>query len=431
MDTLAYKEHCQRLITCYQHPEAGDPSPTAADSMGLASTNREEQSRLIGLVIDSDYELFSKDAYEWALNPASFESVADAHLTYLALWGLKTIVGKRKPKDRAGVMATISVHIIRSRNLSPFMVRGNGINSIIFPNSFFKMLDNFYQAYLVGVRQGRTDEVTGKTLHANSGIVTDHVGGLSAWRALKADYASCRHWINQLIQHMVFNEALPDHMQLMSDSVLWEMATKVLDMLGYGVSKRSQMQQGKAPIEQVTSAVYLTVVFALLHEVAHVALDLVLQDDRRDKSGYGSGPVESLVDSMAYRAYFDYIDKVIDDKSCPIYFPDNITAHMFGPASFFMAILCRYRVGQLFVGLTNDNATTTPEYQSVIQRRREVVARRNYLIDIVAHTASQREMLPEYRNQLLQALMEFYVMEKAIIEFFKPKHKVDIGPIGA
>ncbi len=398
--------------------------------MGLSSTSREDQARLIGLLCDSDKETFPSKNYEWASDPTSYESSADSHLVYLALWCLRKLFPKIGQEDRPMQMPTISAHLLRSRNLSPFLVRENGVRSVILPSGFFKMLHSFYRAYFVGVSKGRTPMVLEKTKSKQSGLSTDHIGGLSLWRALSHDFESCRPWINQQVQHMVFNEVLPDHLQLLSDAELSRIANDILGLLGYKEVLSAEPPKIDNLTLQVTSATYLTIVFAVFHEVSHIVLDAISNDDKVLRGNYGAGPMESLIDAMAYQAYYDYVEQILVDKSYVLHFPDDVTAHIFGPASLFMVTGCAYNVVQYFIAFSEEKARDKLAYQTISRCHDEVARRKNALIDVIANDGEKKALPLEKKRQLLLALQEFYVMEYAINKFFKPPGKTSIGTLG-
>ena len=403
----------------YEHPAAPHPEPSVASVLSLDNLEPDDAIAAIRAIHESNPDLFADAA--WALNGDNYAIAAEAHLQHLATWGAAWLWQAYSSDIKASSPAVAAVRVVRNRNLSPLTRAIDGIQFLIFPTGFVNMVDAFMRGYAVALSLSKASTASEDSTAHDSGLDSDLIGGASIWRLLKADFERARGWLSDVVNPMLLNEVLPAHLQMVEDDALQGFLAGGRGFLQgrlYPTGREDEIPPYQLT-PQVASANYLVTVFALFHELAHVALDRALASTGTEK--------ESTIDRIAFQLYYHYLSGSGPNWKPRLDFPRGNARLVFGAAGFYMIAICRQTVRLYFRALTRrDDQARKPAnavrgvQSSIVQ----LMVRRNELGLHIARSATGQSS--EMATDLLNTLAESMVMEMAVKQLFRPADEVNI-----
>jgi hypothetical protein len=398
-------------------------APSIEDILGIAGLSIDTELARIRELLAAVHDNRDRERYSWALSATNYSCSADAHLQFQLLSFL-AIARKQLPGFAENVTNAIEVGCLDSRNYSLWIKHAEDHTTIGVPIVFVKGINEFYRAHFELKKLGAMCPVKASPLEQ----ATNFIGGQDIETAIKLEPQ--RSWLRLGQMVGVFSASdlfeitslIPDEFRDQEDIYAPELIAS-LDSLfkEFGVTTDPCL---RLPLTaEVRGATYLTIAFALCHEICHelngdkarVGDVVKLGDDASNTDQ------ELAADYLALALYTSFVLSVALHKDLS-QIVDSIPGSCrfsLGPSGFFAAATSIW-LGKLIFDFPKGPQTTMDQQKAVeyFKNLEEIGVRRSFLNDSMLKFANMvgSDGQEQEARMFKGVLAETYAVEFALQE---------------
>ncbi len=366
------------------------------------STVEDEINEMLLLINSSKKTDYKSTA--WQFEQSSYNSVSEAHLQFLIMWGFQkscNLIGLKIDLEKS---FPIIIRVIKSIQLSPYVVKEDNCYYIVLPTYFFRVINMFLDSHTEIENQGS------KFAKASSDttIKTNYIGGKSIELAIINNFKKAVETVEnfkglvpgiELFHDLIgfdfdfekggFPIYFPDFVMKSMMEISNDFGT-YSGNLGHNIDKNNKHY------------LYITTVFLVFHELSHISLGHITNASKTTRNIKD----EIEADKFGYYLYTDFANSQLAKQQNEI---AEALKFICGPAIYFETFSIFELTKQCFY--YEDEAKRNLLAQSFI----ELKNRKAMFKELLKSTLTDESFSDNERGIIQSILQEYEVLETLLL----------------